>query len=79
LTATPRDRFGSYLGPGYADRVQISVPGARALGSVKDGLDGTYTQELWVARERDVKAVEIQVLGTRIEVPGGCAFEKGKG
>lgn len=65
VTVTPRDRFGSYLGPGYADRLQIKAPGAKALGPLNDRLDGTYTQELWQPRVREVR-VEVRMLDPRM-------------
>lgn len=67
LTLTPRDRFGSYLGPGYADRIQASLPDGKAAGSVVDRLDGTYTQDFRV--RRSACGGEIRIFDTRIPVP----------
>jgi hypothetical protein len=69
VTLAPQDRSGIWLGPGYADRIQVSIKDARPEGPVLDRLDGTYIQDLWVPRVKDLKEVEIRVLETTVRVP----------
>jgi hypothetical protein len=69
VTLAPQDRSGIWLGPGYADRIQVSIQGGKPQGPVLDRLDGTYTQDLWVPRVKDLKEVEVRVLETTVRVP----------
>jgi len=44
VRVTPRDRYGSPLGPGRGDRIDISgATGVELTGPVRDGSDGSYT------------------------------------
>jgi hypothetical protein len=69
VTLAPQDRSGIWLGPGYADRIQVSIENGRPTGPLLDRLDGTYTQDLWVPRIKDLKEVEVRVLETTVRVP----------
>lgn len=43
LRFRPQDRFGRYLGPGYADRIQVDVSGGTQVEPVEDQQNGFYT------------------------------------
>ena len=44
IVVTPRDRYGSPLGPGRGDRVTLTVqPGTQLTGGVTDNGDGSYS------------------------------------
>lgn len=45
IKVTPRDTLGNYLGPGYADRVDIGILGFNPSTAVIDNLDGSYDRE----------------------------------
>lgn len=70
VAVTPRDRFGNFLGPGYADRIRISLPDAKPTGPIVDRLDGTYTQELQMGRSGCAAGGEIRIFDARIPMPG---------
>ena len=44
VSFTPRDALNNYVGPGYAGAVHLAAGKAEAVGTIKDNLDGTYTQ-----------------------------------
>ncbi len=44
IITTPRDTLGNYLGPGYASRIAVNIPGATPNGPIVDRLDGSYEQ-----------------------------------
>lgn len=47
LTITPRDRYGSHLGPGRADAIGLAgAPGSETSGGLVDRGDGSYVQEV---------------------------------
>jgi hypothetical protein len=49
----PRDRFGNYLGPDYADRIGVSLASGTVGTDKKDLVDGGYTVSLLVPRGSD--------------------------
>ena len=48
LDIVPADRFGNFLGPGYADQIQVALvgPGAVSGAVVDERQNGTYTVQL---------------------------------
>src|SRR5207237_1392068 len=47
LDIVPADRFGNFLGPGYADQIKITLVGSGTVGPVVDERqNGTYTAQL---------------------------------
>jgi len=45
-TVTPKDPFGNFLGPGYADSISLTATRGEFIGEVEDNLDGTYSLTL---------------------------------
>jgi hypothetical protein len=45
---TPKDSIGNYVGPGYAEKINSSSSWGKAIGKVKDNIDGTYSQTIQV-------------------------------
>jgi hypothetical protein len=69
VTVRPRDRFHNYLGPGYADRIRIVIPGQPAPVRPVDKLDGTYVAEAILENFAVLADAKILLLGERISVP----------
>ena len=69
LIITPKDRFGNYLGPGYAQRMQISIPNATAQGSLVDRLDGGYIQNFQTDDFGSVSQGDATIFDTKVEIP----------
>ena len=65
VTITPKDASGNYLGPGYADRISFFVKGAKFMDSVRDNLDGSYSQRfripLSMVGKRNI--IRVRVIG----------------
>ena len=70
LWVTPQDRFGNYVGPGYAKYIQLKFENAKATSPVRDLLDGSYTQTFSTANFDSVGAGEAEIFGEPIDVPG---------
>jgi hypothetical protein len=68
VLVTPRDEFGNYLGPGYAESIVIALDGATPVGPVEDRLDGTYAQTFRTADLGRVSG-EALVFDTRLRIP----------
>jgi hypothetical protein len=62
LYVRPRDRFGNYLGPDYADRIDVSLASGTVGADKQDLVDGGYTLPLVVPAGAD-PVVTITVLG----------------
>lgn len=69
FSVTPRDRFGNHLGPGYADRLQVVIPGEGAPVPLVDRLDGTYTGEVVLGDPAALREAGVLILGRRLELP----------
>lgn len=69
LIITPKDRFGNYLGPGYAQRMQISIPNATAQSSLHDRLDGSYIQRFQTDDFGNVSQGDATIFDTKVEIP----------
>lgn len=67
---TPQDRYGNYVGPGYATHINLSFENAQATGPVRDLLDGSYSQTFRSANIETVATGEAQIFGERIDMPG---------
>jgi Mg-chelatase subunit ChlD len=48
VTITPRDALNNYLGPGFADRISFFIKGARFVETIRDHLNGSYSQRFQV-------------------------------
>jgi hypothetical protein len=46
VTVTPKDPFGNFLGPGYADSISLTATMGEFTSDIEDNLDGTYTVTL---------------------------------
>ncbi len=62
LTLTPFDKFGNYMGPGYADFIKVDVD-AKLIGDVVDNLDGTYTQKIALSGVFDYPRISVTLRG----------------
>ncbi len=67
---TPQDRYGNYLGPGYAADIDLALENAQSTSPVRDLLDGRYTQTFRTADFETVAMGEAEFFGERINVPG---------
>lgn len=65
LVVTPRDAYGNYLGPGYSGIVGFTTSAGDLIGSVQDGLDGTYRQILQLPVDVRPYDVAIDVKAAR--------------
>jgi len=63
VTVRPQDRFGNLLGPGSAQAVDVLVSAGRLNGSVVDNWDGTYSQEIALAKDDMNLRVAVIVQG----------------
>ena len=46
ITLTPKDTFGNYLGPGYANSISLTSTKGEFVSAIEDKLDGSYTVTL---------------------------------
>ena len=69
LVVTPRDSLGNYLGPGYADRIRVTIPKTASPLVLKDRLDGSYVGEAALDDPEVLSDVGILILGNRIMLP----------
>ena len=76
LHLRPRDRFGNYLGPDFADRIHVTMDGAPVGASKQDLLDGGYDIPLLVPPGSDPE-VTIDVVGHRLFKGPLSALEEG--
>jgi hypothetical protein len=67
VVLTPIDRYGNYLGPGYGHIMNFEVNEGELVGSLKDNLDGSYSQVIETTDKTGI--ITIDVLGTQIEKP----------
>lgn len=61
LHLRPKDRFGNYLGPDFADRIKVSLSEGTVIGKPRDLLDGSYEIELLLPANMD-PAITITVV-----------------
>jgi hypothetical protein len=57
ITLTPKDTFGNYVGPGYADFISLTSTNGEFVSAIEDELDGSYTVALHTpsyVKEEDV-------------------------
>jgi len=60
----PKNKYGHYLGPGYASKMSLTVdPKQGTLKSVKDNLDGSYTFTIINVPTNTKPNVKIVVMG----------------
>ncbi|MDJ0658752.1 MAG: VWA domain-containing protein [Crocosphaera sp.] len=64
-TITPMSRAGVFLGPFYADKIKLVSTQARPISSLKDNLDGSYTQ-LFATDGEAPTDLGLEILGTTI-------------
>ena len=67
---TPQDRYGNYLGPGYASDINLELENAQPTSLLRDLLDGRYTQTFRSADFESVAMGEAEFFGEHINVPG---------
>lgn len=58
VTVFPRDGLGNYLGPGFGEQIHFSIRGARLVGTIRDHLNGGYSQRFQIP----VSAAEKKLL-----------------
>ena len=65
LRVRPRDRFGNYVGPDYADRISVALSSGTVGTDKSDLVDGSYTIPLRVPVDSDPK-ITIVVMGQQL-------------
>jgi hypothetical protein len=63
ITVTPRDKFGNYLGPGFAPHIKVESRG-KAQPAIDRDLNGTYTIEVRDLPEKS--PITVSVDGVKI-------------
>jgi len=68
VTVTPRDRFGNYLGPGFASRITARVDGGvlRSPAPTDSTLTGTYAFDVADVRAGEMPRVAITIDGVEV-------------
>ncbi|MGD1701596.1 S8 family serine peptidase [Dapis sp. BLCC M229] len=62
VTITPKTTAGNFVGPGFANEIQLEAEGLIPKTAIIDNLDGTYTQEFEVEGNLEETELSIQVL-----------------
>lgn len=68
LTITLQDALGNYLGPRYAGALALKPEPELGLGTLKDNLDGTYSQVLELPENVNVGDVKISLSAQDAEL-----------
>lgn len=61
ITLTPKDTFGNYLGPGYADSISLTSTKGEFVSAIEDKLDGSYTVTLRTPSYEKEEDIDIRV------------------
>ncbi len=71
IKATPRDRFGSLLGPDYLPQLAINSSVGTVSTPIKDNLDGSYEIQYKVPASSPNPDITVVVMGTTVKHLGG--------
>jgi hypothetical protein len=61
VVVTPKDPYGNFLGPGQPGLLTIVAVGGSSTGTLRDNLDGSYTQTIVVPSGTDPQDVPVTV------------------
>lgn len=70
VSVTPRDRFGNYVGPGYAHAVKATLTGSGTIGDQPVDADQTGTYTFTVTGVPDGETPDVRVTVDDVEVGG---------
>jgi len=68
VAIVPKDAFGNFMGPGYANLIAFRATGAEFVGLVDDDNAGEYSRILHLPSSKDVNdvLVEVDIFGNQI-------------
>lgn len=69
LRVVPADAHGNLLGPGYASRVRVAVPGVGPIASFEDRGDGSYETRFELADPASFSGVRVLVDRQSLQLP----------
>jgi hypothetical protein len=61
VTLIPKDTFGNYLGPGYADLISLTSTNGEFVSPIEDNLDGSYTVALRTPSYLEEENIDVSV------------------
>lgn len=70
VVVTPSDLNGNHLGPGYAEKINISISNAVAVSELEDQLDGSYVQKFSINNFSDIETSNIIIFNEQLTLPG---------